>query len=87
MAQRLTPDEFLRFKDQGLVVIDVRSPAEYLDSHIPGAYNLPIFTDAQRESVGTIYKKQGKDEAILAGLDYTGPRLSLFLTNCVNKPK
>lgn len=79
MAQRLTPDEFLRYKDQGLVVIDVRSPAEFLDSHIPGAYNLPIFTDEQRESVGTIYKKQGKDEAILAGLDYTGPRLSLFL--------
>lgn len=79
MAQRLTPDGFLRYKDQGLVVIDVRSPSEYLDSHIPGAYNLPIFTDEQRESVGTIYKKQGKEPAILAGLDYTGPRLSLFL--------
>lgn len=38
-------------------VIDVRSPAEYADDHIPGAINLPALDNAQRARVGTIYKQ------------------------------
>ncbi|MBM7069458.1 tRNA 2-selenouridine(34) synthase MnmH [Actibacterium sp. 188UL27-1] len=36
-------------------VIDVRSPSEYAEDHLPGAINLPVLTDAQRAEVGTIY--------------------------------
>ena len=36
-------------------VIDVRSPAEFAEDHVPGAINLPALTDAQRAEVGTIY--------------------------------
>jgi tRNA 2-selenouridine synthase len=36
-------------------VIDVRSPAEYAEDHIPGAINLPALSNAQREKVGTVY--------------------------------
>ncbi|MGA1208954.1 MAG: tRNA 2-selenouridine(34) synthase MnmH [Gemmobacter sp.] len=39
-------------------VIDVRSPAEYADDHLPGAINLPVLDDAERARVGTIYKQQ-----------------------------
>ncbi len=39
-------------------VIDVRSPAEYAEDHIPGAINLPALSDAERAEVGTIYKQQ-----------------------------
>ena len=36
-------------------VIDVRSPSEFAEDHVPGAINLPALTDAQRAEVGTIY--------------------------------
>ncbi|AVO38599.1 tRNA 2-selenouridine(34) synthase MnmH [Pukyongiella litopenaei] len=39
-------------------VIDVRSPSEYAEDHLPGAINLPVLDDAQRAEVGTIYKQQ-----------------------------
>ncbi len=36
-------------------VIDVRSPAEFAEDHIPGAINLPVLSNAERAEVGTIY--------------------------------
>ena len=36
-------------------VIDVRSPSEFAEDHIPGAQNLPVLSDAERAEVGTIY--------------------------------
>ncbi|MEJ8561794.1 tRNA 2-selenouridine(34) synthase MnmH [Yoonia sp. GPGPB17] len=38
-------------------VIDVRSPAEFAQDHIPGAINLPALSNEQRAEVGTIYKQ------------------------------
>lgn len=38
-------------------IIDVRSPAEFAEDHIPGAINLPVLDDAERARVGTIYKQ------------------------------
>ncbi|SLN31208.1 tRNA 2-selenouridine(34) synthase MnmH [Pseudooctadecabacter jejudonensis] len=36
-------------------VIDVRSPAEFAEDHVPGAINLPALSNAERAEVGTIY--------------------------------
>jgi len=41
-------------------IIDVRSPAEYAEDHIPGAINLPVLSDAERATVGTIYVQQDR---------------------------
>lgn len=41
-------------------VIDVRSPAEYAQDHIPGAVNLPVLDNAQRAEVGRIYVQECK---------------------------
>ena len=38
-------------------IIDVRSPAEFADDHIPGAINLPVLDDQQRAEIGNIYKQ------------------------------
>ncbi|WP_322865009.1 tRNA 2-selenouridine(34) synthase MnmH [Aquicoccus sp. G2-2] len=38
-------------------IIDVRSPAEYAEDHVPGAINLPVLSDTQRAEVGTIYTR------------------------------
>jgi tRNA 2-selenouridine synthase len=37
------------------MIIDVRSPAEFVEDHLPGAVNLPVLDNAQRAEVGTIY--------------------------------
>lgn len=41
----------LQFDD----IIDVRSPSEFAEDHIPGAVNLPVLSDDERALVGTIY--------------------------------
>ena len=41
-------------------VIDVRAPSEYAEDHIPGAINLPVLSDAERATVGTIYVQQDR---------------------------
>ena len=38
-------------------IIDVRSPDEFAEDHIPGAINLPVLSNAERAKVGTIYKQ------------------------------
>ncbi|WP_406645310.1 tRNA 2-selenouridine(34) synthase MnmH [Aliisedimentitalea scapharcae] len=39
-------------------VIDVRSPAEFAEDHLPGAMNLPVLDNEERAEVGTIYVQQ-----------------------------
>ena len=39
-------------------LIDVRSPAEFAEDHIPGAVSLPVLSDAERARVGTIYTQE-----------------------------
>lgn len=41
-------------------IIDVRSPAEYAEDHVPGAISLPVLSDAERAEVGTVYVQQDK---------------------------
>jgi len=36
-------------------LIDVRSPAEFAEDHVPGALSLPVLNDEERARVGTIY--------------------------------
>ena len=57
------------------VVVDVRAPAEFQQGHIPGAHNLPLFSDDERAAVGTTYKQQGRQAAVQLGLQLVGPKL------------
>ena len=70
--------EFLK-KGIETPIIDVRSPAEFTQAHIPGAVNLPLFSNEERATVGTIYKKKNKEKAVLAGLDIVGPKMAGFV--------
>lgn len=55
------------------IIIDVRSPGEFKEGHIPGAVNLPLLNDEHRVIVGTTYKKQGKFAAIQVGYELVNP--------------
>ncbi len=39
-------------------IIDVRTPAEFAEDHIPGAVNCPVLSDEERARVGTLYKQE-----------------------------
>jgi tRNA 2-selenouridine synthase len=44
-------------------VVDCRSPSEYAEDHIPGAISAPVLDDAERVTVGTLYKQVSTFEA------------------------
>ena len=62
--------------DPALLVLDVRSPAEYAHGNIPGSSSFPMFDDAERAQVGLCYKRKGKLAAIELGLTIIGARPS-----------
>ncbi len=47
--------------------IDVRAPIEFKSGSVPGAINLPLLLDEERQQVGTVYKLQGQNAAIDLG--------------------
>ena len=49
--------------DQFDEILDVRTPPEFREDHIPGALNFPVLTEQERERVGTIYKQISSFEA------------------------
>jgi tRNA 2-selenouridine synthase len=62
-----------------LPIVDVRTPAEFAHGHIPGALNLPLFSNEERVQVGTTYKQTGREAAILLGFDLVGSKWSSFI--------
>lgn len=80
--KRTGPEQFLK-DASGIPVIDVRSPLEYASGHIPGAKNIPLFNNDERTIVGTKYKKEGRQEAILEGIRLTGPAMHSKLLEAI----
>lgn len=77
MVEKLSVSEFLKRGATG-PVLDVRSPGEFLQGHIPGAISFPLFSDPERAEVGTLYKQVGKDAAMSRGLEIVEPRMKLM---------
>jgi len=73
VAERLAIEPFLAAAGP---IVDARSPAEYARGHIPGAHNLPLFSDDERAEIGTLYKQRGRQQAVMLGLARVGPRLA-----------
>jgi tRNA 2-selenouridine synthase len=69
----------LNTDNESIPIIDVRSPKEFAQGHIPGAHNLPLFSDAERALVGTCYKQKGKEPAIKLGLEIVGLKMTSFV--------
>ena len=66
--QILSIDEILNDpQEQSRPVIDVRTPAEYQEDHLPGAVNHPVLSNEQRVLVGTINRQFGSFEANVKG--------------------
>jgi tRNA 2-selenouridine synthase len=70
-------EEFLILTED-IPVIDVRSEAEYLHAHIPGAHNIQLFNNEERAEIGLIYKLQGSENAISRGYELVGPKFAHY---------
>lgn len=51
------------------VVIDLRSPGEYAEDHVPGSVNVPLFDDDERALVGVLYNHASPERAFREGLE------------------
>lgn len=60
---------------ENTIFIDVRTESEHSEDHILNAFSMPLFKDNEHNEVGTIYKMQGKHEAIQKGFDYVSYKL------------
>lgn len=78
MTKRILIGEFFEMNPR-IPLLDTRTPAEFEKGHIPGAFNLPIFSNEERAKVGTTYKQLGREEAILLGFELTGNKWRGFI--------
>lgn len=75
---------FAKFDD----ILDVRSPAEYADDHLPGAISLPVLSDEERAFVGTLYAQVSSFEAKKHGAAMIARNIARHLDEAlINKPK
>ena len=69
-------------------IIDVRSPAEFAEDHIPGAINLPVFSNEERAEIGTIYKQESPFLARRQGAALVSQNIASHIQNhLLDKPE
>jgi tRNA 2-selenouridine synthase len=73
---RTTSDLSLAVRQGYDAIIDVRSPGEFAEDHIPGAINLPVLDDAQRAEVGTMFVQRSKFLARRIGAAYVAHNIA-----------
>lgn len=74
--------------DQFDEIIDVRSPAEFAEDHIPGAINCPVLDNEQRSEVGTLYKQVSPFEAKKIGAALVAENIGRHLrASFLDRPK
>jgi tRNA 2-selenouridine synthase len=64
---------------QNPIIIDIRSPIEFKDGAIPGAINIPLFSNEEREEIGTIYKREGQAIARWRAMELVSPKIPNLL--------
>ncbi len=76
--QKLSISQFIELSRQ-YTVLDVRSPGEYNHAQMPGAYNVPLFSDEERKVVGTAYKQESRETAVKIGLTFFGVKMKFIV--------
>lgn len=64
-----------KIKDEKNIIVDLRSPMEFKEATIPGAINLPLFTDEERKIIGTVYVNESVDKAKKLGVEAVSKKL------------
>ena len=70
-------EELKKFRKLKGPLIDVRSPSEYYKGNMPNSINIPLFDNEERSIIGTIYKKQGREKAVIEGLRFLEKKIRI----------
>ncbi len=69
-------------------IVDVRTPSEFAEDHIPGALNCPVLSDEERARVGTLYQQHSPFEARKIGAVLVARHIARHIeTRWLDKPK
>ena len=69
-------------------IIDVRTPAEYAEDHLPGAVNHPVLSNEERVLVGTLNRESGSFDANVKGAALVAANIAAMLTGpLASKPR
>ncbi|MGZ3920781.1 MAG: tRNA 2-selenouridine(34) synthase MnmH [Bacteroidia bacterium] len=85
MPQVLYIQQFLEGASTKYKIIDVRSPKEFEQGHIPGAVSIPLFDNEERAIIGTLYKQTGRQPAILRGMEIAGPKMAGIVAKAIEQ--
>ncbi len=87
MARPVASTSSPRFEDYS-EIIDVRSPSEFAEDHVPGAHNLYVFDDTERARVGTIYKQESPFKARKLGAALVSANIARWIqAHFIDKPR
>ena len=75
-SKRESLENFRKF--EGLL-IDVRSPDEYYKGNMHNSINIPLFDNEERATIGKIYKNNGREKAVMLGLEYFSNKIENIL--------
>jgi tRNA 2-selenouridine synthase len=64
---------------QSRPLIDVRTPAEFAEDHLPGAVNHPVLDDQERVLVGTLNRQSGSFQANVKGAALVAANIAAML--------
>ena len=70
-----------------IIFVDMRSPKEFCDYKIPGAINLPILDDNEREVVGRTYVKESVEKAKYLGINFAKDKLPAYYQKIIDLKK
>lgn len=73
----------LKKRRENVLLVDVRTPAEYTEATIPGAINVPLFSNEERAEIGALYKHQGKMIARRRGVEVVAPKIPELIAQIV----
>ncbi|HWE98359.1 MAG TPA: tRNA 2-selenouridine(34) synthase MnmH [Caulobacteraceae bacterium] len=77
LLENPTPEALAGFE----AILDVRSPAEFAQDHVPGAMNLPVLDDAERAMIGTLYVQESRFRARREGAALVARNIARHLEN------
>lgn len=81
--RRVGPEGLRDFAD----VIDVRSPSEFAEDHVPGAANRPVLSDEERAIVGTLHAQASAFEAKKLGATLISRNIAGIVETLRDRPR
>lgn len=82
-SSRVGPEAIGDFSE----VIDVRSPSEFAEDHVPGAQSFPVLSDAERAEVGTLHARAGAFDAKKAGAALIARNIAGIVEKLRDRPR